>query len=346
MQQTLRRQNVQTISWFYDLYQRDMLDLDPPYQRRSVWNQTFKDFFIDSVLLGYPAPAIFLYEEISPEGRSVYNVVDGKQRLTTLFQFVRNEFPVSEKAEITKLRGRYFDDLDDQAKTAFWSYQFVVEYLPNVDEQILNAIFDRINRNVAKLTAQELRHARLDGEFISVAERLAEWIDEVLPKSGPRITAQSKRQMKDVEMVALLLLLIEEGPKSYSQSDLDEEFTARDQSWEEGTSVEGDFRSVTGVLQALFEPSDGLELSNTRLRNQADYYSLFGATNDLQRENKLPSVDVMRKRLSDFLERVDDEDLRGEDPAAADYYEAARSASNDRGPRETRIRIMKKVLLG
>lgn len=263
-----------------------------------------------------------------------------------MFEFVRNEFPVSEKAKITKLRGRYFGDLDDPTKTAFWGYQFIVEYLPNVDEQILNAIFDRINRNVAKLTAQELRHARLDGEFISIAERLAEWMDEVLPKDGPRFTAQAKRQMKDVEMVALLLLLIEEGPKGYSQSDLDEAFTARDQSWEEATSVEGTFRSVTSVLQQLFEPSGGLELSNTRLRNQADYYSLFGALSELQTENILPSVDAMRKRLGAFISRVDDEDLRAEDSEAADYYEAARSASNDRGPRETRIRIVKKVLLG
>ena len=118
------------------------MELDPPYQRRSVWNQTFKDSFIDSVLLSYPTPAIFLYEYISPEGRSVYNVVDGKQRLTTLFEFVRNEFPVSEKAEKTNLQGLYFQGLDDRTKTAFWSYQFIVEYLPNVDAQILSLRFN------------------------------------------------------------------------------------------------------------------------------------------------------------------------------------------------------------
>ena len=93
------------------------------------------------MLLSYPTPAIFLYEYISPEGRSVYNVVDGKQRLTTLFEFVRNEFPVSEKAEITNLQGLYFQGLDDRTKTAFWSYQFIVEYLPNVDAQILSLRF-------------------------------------------------------------------------------------------------------------------------------------------------------------------------------------------------------------
>jgi uncharacterized protein with ParB-like and HNH nuclease domain len=80
-----RKQNFQTIAWFWDLYQRTMLDLDPPYQRRSVWNQSYKDHFIDTILLGYPAPAIFLYEQISPEGTTLYHVVDGKQRMMTIF---------------------------------------------------------------------------------------------------------------------------------------------------------------------------------------------------------------------------------------------------------------------
>ena len=85
-----RRQNFQTVSWFWDLYQRKFLDLDPPYQRRSVWNQSYKDDFIDTVLLQYSSPAIFLYEEISPDtGLSKYHVVDGKQRLTAIFDFIR-----------------------------------------------------------------------------------------------------------------------------------------------------------------------------------------------------------------------------------------------------------------
>ncbi len=41
-----RKQNFQTISWFWDLYTRDKLDLEPPYQRRSVWNREFKDYFV------------------------------------------------------------------------------------------------------------------------------------------------------------------------------------------------------------------------------------------------------------------------------------------------------------
>ena len=341
----LRRHNFQTISWFYDLYQRELIDMDPPYQRRSVWNIQFKEYFIDTVLMGYPAPAIFLYEEISAGGRSIYNVVDGKQRLSTIFEFIKGEFPIAEKASINKLSGLYFEQLDDSFKKAFWSYQFLVEYLPDSEEGMINDIFDRINRNVAKLTPQELRHARLDGEFITVAEQLAPWMLELLPKNVPRFDAQARKQMKDIELTALLLLLIEEGVVGYSQNDLDKAFSERDKSWERRNEVEDAFRKAVETISSLMlENKEPTDLSATRLRNQADFYSLFGAVVELGRENKIPSTDLMRNRLLDFVRLVDDSQVRETDETASRYFQAARSASNDKGPRDTRIKIIKNVV--
>ena len=196
-----RRQNFQTIAWFKDLYKRGLLNLNPPYQRRSVWSQSFKDYFIDTLLLQYPAPTIFLYEEISNDGVTKYNVVDGKQRLTTIFEFFENKFPVSETAIITENRGSFFNDLSSDVKTNFWSYSFSVEYLPTKDETIINNVFDRINKNVAKLTSQELRHAKYSGIFISSCEELTEFMLNKFPDYFPQIAKRSLSQMKDVEFV-------------------------------------------------------------------------------------------------------------------------------------------------
>ena len=70
-----RRQNFQTISWFSDIHRRTLLNLEPPYQRRSVWNQAYKNEFVDTVLLQYPAPAIFftrrLVRKVSQSIRSL-----------------------------------------------------------------------------------------------------------------------------------------------------------------------------------------------------------------------------------------------------------------------------------
>ncbi len=113
-----RESNFENFGWFWDLHTRSLLELDPPYQRRSVWSQNYKDYFIDTVLNNYPCPAIFLFRDTSSEGVSKYGVVDGKQRLTTMIEFVGNVFPVPEIATNTSIRGKYFGDyaLDDTTR--------------------------------------------------------------------------------------------------------------------------------------------------------------------------------------------------------------------------------------
>ncbi len=100
-----------------------------------------------------------------------------------------------------------------------------MEYLPTNEEGLINGIFERINKNVAEGIRQELRHARFNGKFISTAEALAEWMPKQLPENFPRFEVQSRKQMKDVEFVSSLVLLIESGPSGLSQDDLDKALT-------------------------------------------------------------------------------------------------------------------------
>lgn len=333
-----RRQNQQTISWFWDLYNRDRLDLDPSYQRRSVWNQEYKNYFVDTLLLDYPAPAIFLYEELDPNGGSMLSVVDGKQRLTTIFEFVSNKFPVSENSKLTSHRGTYFANLDDTIKVAFWSYEFSVEYLPSSDETVVNEIFDRINRNTSRLTPQELRHARHSGDFITKAEDLTEWLGELLP-GMPNIASKSRKQMKDVEFVAQLLLRLESKARGYSTSQLDEAFSDRDSDWEQSQQVEQEFRAVALTIAKILKKDESL--LSSRLRNQADFYSLFGAISTLG-----PDLDIAKvaRQLATFVDSVDARNEADPTSGANRYYTSARSASNDTAQRETREEILRKAL--
>jgi Protein of unknown function DUF262 len=345
----LRRHNQQTVAWFNDLYTRGLLDLEPPYQRRSVWNQAYKDAFIDTILIQYPSPAIFLYQEISPEGQTKMHVVDGKQRLTSIFEFVSGVFPVAETAQTSQLRGKYFEQLPVDVKTNFWTYEFSVEYLPTNEEGLINGIFERINRNTAKLTRQELRHARFSGLFITAAEQLAEWMTKQLPDNFPRFESQSRKQMKDVELVAGLLLLIEDGIGGYSQDDLDRAFSDRDVEWEDAADTEQRFREVTDFVNQLVLLPQQESLLRSRLRNQADFYSLFGAINELI-EVADPALntskDELASRLRSFVEIVDDDVSRVKNEAATRYLNAARSNSNDLGQRKQRVETITTVLRG
>jgi hypothetical protein len=320
--------------------------MDPPFQRRSVWNDRYREEFIDTILLDYPAPAIFLFSSIDDSGATKYQLVDGKQRLTTIFDFIEGRISIGDRSPMVDLRGRYFTGLSKTQKISFFEYDFSVEYLPTNNEQVINAIFDRLNRNVAKLTPQELRHARFSGRFISQTEELQEWMESRLQKQFPRIAESSRRQMKDVEVVATLLLFLEEGPKSYSTLTLDKAFSDREEEWEAESRIVDEFKNIINQLSSLIEHPDGTFIPQTRLRNQADFYSLFAAFAELARERALPGdPGIIAIRLKAFLEILESERLTSSRDATT-YFDASRSASNDAGPRQKRISIMKQVIRG
>jgi hypothetical protein len=345
MDQLSHRPGSEPIAWFRDLHRRRLLILDPPFQRRSVWNQSYRESFIETILLGYPAPPIFLHEAISESGVATYSVVDGKQRLTAVLDFSDDLFPLAERSTVDKFGGLVFTQLPDDARKAFWTYQFEVVYLPIVDLAVLTEIFNRLNKNVAKLTPQELRHARFSGSFASTAEAMADLIADLLPRNFPRIADSSRRQMKDVELAAQLLLLIEEGPKSFSQDDIDNVYAMRDEDWASQRKTERRFRDVIGYLAEVATAENG-RVSASRLRNQADFYSLFGAVDAIIDDRpQLPNAVEASRRLMEFMDVVEDETARAEAATASDYYQAARAASNDASRRATRIEIVRTILM-
>lgn len=292
--------------------------------------------------MDYPAPTIFLYEEISDFGITTYNVVDGKQRLTTIYTFLNNEYPVSENSVINELRGQYFQELPGDIKTKFWSYTFSVEYLPTKEENIINNIFDRINRNVAKLTSQELRHAKYSGDFITSAEELTNWMLEKLPQYFPQIAKRSKAQMKDVELTAQILLRLEGEPKGYNTNELDIAFGERDDYWENKEDIVEKFKGVIKKIINVVSGDPDNVLIRSRLKNQADFYSLIGAIHVLYIEGNLPSLLDMKDRLLEFVNY----EIINESPSEIkDYYEYARVASNRTLARKERERIIKKLLM-
>lgn len=349
------RRNRQTISWFVDLNRRGLIDFDPPYQRRSVWNTRYREDFVETILLGYPVPSLFLHEEIDTDGNQRYAIVDGKQRLTAVMDFAADEFPTKDaptSALGPDLQGKYFRDLDAEVRRGFFGYEFQIEYVPNTDELLINEVFDRYNRNVARLTRQELRHAKYNGVFAETMDSLADVLYGALPEGFPRIVESSRRQMKDIEFVTQLALLTERGPSSTGQDELDRVYAGRDEEWDEKDDVVSRFSSAVGYLGEVVSV-EGFDLVATRLRNQVDFYSLFGAVLE---ETDRPDPIAAATRLRVFVDLVSDREgqAEGEDATVVTpieelsqrYYEAARSAANDPGQRTTRIDALRQVMRG
>ena len=83
--------NAVTTTWaidnFADKARKNDLDTDPIYQREFVWNNAQCQMLINSILMGIPLPSIILHE-IKKDGKSSYQIIDGKQRLTTILRFI------------------------------------------------------------------------------------------------------------------------------------------------------------------------------------------------------------------------------------------------------------------
>ena len=202
-----RRSTSQDISWFLDLKRNGQIEMDPPYQRRSVWNSKDRRFFLDTIFRGYPCPPIFLHKTLGDGQKTVYAVVDGKQRLQTIFMFAENGISLASDYGDDRFDGKIWTNIDGPEKQQFWDYVIPVEFLSfdTNDTKEVNQAFDRLNRNMRKLDPQELRHARWDGWFISLVEQECE--DLTWRNLGIVTNARSKR-MKDAQFISELLLLL------------------------------------------------------------------------------------------------------------------------------------------
>ncbi len=204
-----RRVNYQDISWFMDLYGNEQLELDPPYQRRSIWSPRDRRFFLDSIFRGFPSPTIFLHKTIDDIGRTKYAVVDGKQRLETIMSFIQDKIYIDKEYGDTRLEGKKWSEISQniELRYAFLNYQIPVEFV-NVDEGLtyVNEIFDRLNRNTKKLVDQELRHAMYDGWFITFVEKESE--EELDWQTLHIVTTSRSKRMADVQFLSELLIVV------------------------------------------------------------------------------------------------------------------------------------------
>lgn len=157
-----------------------VLDLAPSFQRGYVWDNVRKSRLIESILLNIPLPMFYL----SRDKNGKLQVVDGLQRLTTIYQFFKNEFKLSKLEYLSReCEGRYFkrSDLPEdkslrpQLVRALRRYQIdcnVIE--PSTPENVKLDIFKRLNTGGKELNKQEVRHAFMKKEVREFVKALVD----------------------------------------------------------------------------------------------------------------------------------------------------------------------------
>ena len=194
-----------TLQGLYDK-DKDKEILIPSFQRKFVWTLSQASRLIESFLLGLPVPSIFLYKEKKTQK---LKVIDGQQRLRTIFGYFKGVFPDTKKTfylkGVNKKWGdKSFLDLDDPDKRRLRDSVLravIVEQLDPDDNTSIFHIFQRLNTGGTVLSPQEIRNCIYQGKFNDLLNELNHnqaWRKIIgLPVSNKR--------MRDVELILRFL---------------------------------------------------------------------------------------------------------------------------------------------
>lgn len=134
----------------------------PDYQREYKWSKKIFSRFIESILLDFPIPYLYISDVDEPDipeldGR--VEIIDGSQRIRALDYFVTKGEPLTDLKEITELEGFTFNDLTAARRRRFLRGTLrIVELKGNVDEDTRRDLFERINSGSKQLEPMEVRH--------------------------------------------------------------------------------------------------------------------------------------------------------------------------------------------
>lgn len=342
----------QTIKWLFDLHNKGLLVVDNSFQRNYVWTKKNQVQLIESILMGYPIPEIYLWNTGTDEdsGDTCYSIVDGQQRTGAIFQYIANSFKLTESALnesndcYRRIKNRFFKDLDPDDKKALWSYVFSVRLIrSSVERENIVTMFLRLNSNNMTLNPQELRNAEFEGEFMKVTSYLSEldfWNENTL------FGIADRRRMRDISFISTLLVFMKQGiQEDIRNNNLNTIYDLYNDSYPSKDDDIERFKSVLDQIDVVMERNK--ERSKI-LRRQVHLYSLFTAVYEVTIDQSKLSIKQV-KNYRDFIDNYDNEELL--DRYFPDcikyiyqYKSLAKEGTRDKGNRLERHEAIKKVL--
>ncbi|MDP2759633.1 MAG: DUF262 domain-containing protein [Sideroxyarcus sp.] len=332
------RASTHAISDIRDWNQLCILILQPDYQRKEVWGDPAKVMLIDSILNGIPMPKIFVSSSIK-DGKTVRTVIDGQQRITTILSFLSDGFPLA-SPYAGEFVGKRFSELPKDIQDEVLSYDIDFNEAKGLSDDELREVYSRVNKYLVALNKQELRRADYPGDFLDVADDLANL--DFFDDCGIFNTTARRRSL-DVEYVSELLAGLILGITD--RKDAIDVCCKDYKKWEEASkqSISNGFKEVLSDIEKIF--SVGVPIKKTRWRQKADFYSLFFAIQSLRAEGLYLPEDMIQ--LRDDLSILDNGIAPTSDvPIFSKYAVYCVSQANSAASRNWRASFLKAILRG
>ncbi|WP_306522213.1 DUF262 domain-containing protein [Rheinheimera sp.] len=221
-----------SIAELIDMHKRKDLFVNEEYQRAPrLWPSSARSYFIDTILNDYPFPKIFFNEMIDRNSRRPRReLVDGQQRLLSIFDFVDDKFALGRNSKI--YQGLYFSQLEEDLQTKFLSYTVSVDVIRGAQRAEILQMFRRMNAYTLPLNEAEKRHAEYFGEFKDWVNRQLDGFGEIFSNWGILSNRQIVR-MADAELITEIALAITHGVVSSSPKKLKDLYEVKDASFDE-----------------------------------------------------------------------------------------------------------------
>jgi len=309
---------------------QNKIDLSPSYQRNFIWSSNDQKELIDSIIWEMPLPNLFLYER--PDG--VYEMVDGQQRTTTIYRFVKGKISSSKETG-----QKTFEELD---KGKILDYQIPLVVISDIqDPSILNDYYVRINKKGKHLNTPELFKSEFEGtKFLDLANTCL--LNQDFLELDLFTDAVSKR-MNDRAYVEELLGYLKEGIrdkkkfiKSIYEVDIsDEEYDELKTKFDQISKIINRFNKIKSI-------------KSTRYKQKNDFYTLFSFVN----ENLLEEEEVLNYQYGILL-CLDGTDNEGRQlirptndkcSSLRKYAENCVTQSNSKQARNNRLEIVNNLL--
>ncbi|MCG7502222.1 DUF262 domain-containing protein [Tenacibaculum sp. Mcav3-52] len=157
----------------YNKIKKNELDPSPDFQRKLVWKKQHKYKFIETILMNFPFPEIYIAPgELDTETLKLKDlIVDGQQRTTTILSYIKDE----DVFALNRLPIKKFSELTKEEKEDFLNYEVSVRYMKNANTEQIKEIFQRINSTEYSLNSTERLNAQWgDSEFVFFGKQIIE----------------------------------------------------------------------------------------------------------------------------------------------------------------------------
>lgn len=333
-----------TIAEYCGAMERKDIIVNKTYQRSDkVWPDSARSFLIESVLLGYPVPKIYLHSKTDLKTRrTIKEIVDGQQRSKAIFDFFNDNFNLSYKLETKEVCGMSYSELPEEWQSRFVSYSISIDLLVAATYDEVRQIFRRMNSYTIPLNPEELRNAEFQGPFKWFLYETARKYEIGLSEMGI-FSEKALIRMQDLKLFTEIAYAIDNGITTTSKVDLDRIYRKYDVKFDEETQF-------SQLFDNAFDFICDLEfLSKTSLAKPHIIYSLALAAIHTLRPlpNLAPVAGISVNRLnprqlelqlSEMAEALELDESEVRNSPYKDFVGAASERTNVKSQREGRVK--------